>query len=262
MTKIQSLELEALLMLDKVCKEHNLRYYIAYGTCLGAIRHHGFIPWDHDIDVLMHIDDVKRLEQLQSEFGDRYEIYSYRTNSECKSISVKLLDKDYPCYEHVKGRRSVKTFISMDIYPFYNVPDNWLKFKFNILRSHIYKMVVGGIPQNHGTVSKLVSRLILLFYPEKSRQKNIERFEGQLNYKGKSHRIADYYGLDISAFNAIAYEQVWFSKPQEIAFEDYSFSAPTDIDKYLTMRYGDYMSPPSDATKESEIKIELIDEGN
>ena len=45
--------LEVLLAVDKVCKEHNLRYYIMAGTMLGAIRHKGFIPWDDDLDIGM-----------------------------------------------------------------------------------------------------------------------------------------------------------------------------------------------------------------
>ena len=43
--------LKNLLAIDKVCKEHNLRYYIMAGTMLGAVRHKGFIPWDDDLDI-------------------------------------------------------------------------------------------------------------------------------------------------------------------------------------------------------------------
>ena len=46
--------LKNLLAIDKVCKEHNLRYYIMAGTMLGAVRHKGFIPWDDDLDIGMH----------------------------------------------------------------------------------------------------------------------------------------------------------------------------------------------------------------
>lgn len=45
--------LKNLLAIDKVCKEHNLRYYIMAGTMLGAVRHKGFIPWDVMIWILV-----------------------------------------------------------------------------------------------------------------------------------------------------------------------------------------------------------------
>lgn len=45
--------LKILLAIDKVCKEHHLRYYIMAGTMLGAVRHKGFIPWDDDLDIGM-----------------------------------------------------------------------------------------------------------------------------------------------------------------------------------------------------------------
>ena len=67
---IKKIYLELLDKLDYVCNKHNLRYYIAYGTCLGAIRHQGFIPWDHDADVLMPIEDAKELIKHQNEFGE------------------------------------------------------------------------------------------------------------------------------------------------------------------------------------------------
>ena len=45
--------LEILLYIDKVCKEHGIRYWLSSGTLLGAVRHGGFIPWDDDLDVEM-----------------------------------------------------------------------------------------------------------------------------------------------------------------------------------------------------------------
>ena len=47
----------------RVCDENNLRYYAIGGTCLGAIRHKGFIPWDDDIDVAMPWEDYQRLRR-------------------------------------------------------------------------------------------------------------------------------------------------------------------------------------------------------
>ena len=47
--ELKSVILNTLLRFDEFCKEHDIKYTIAYGTALGAIRHKGFIPWDDDI---------------------------------------------------------------------------------------------------------------------------------------------------------------------------------------------------------------------
>ena len=61
MNELQNRQLEILKEFIKVCKENNLQYYLVGGTCLGAVRHKGFIPWDDDIDVAMPREDFTNL---------------------------------------------------------------------------------------------------------------------------------------------------------------------------------------------------------
>ena len=56
--------LELLVLFDKICKKHGIRYYLAYGTLIGAARHRGFIPWDDDMDVLVPRPDYQRLMEI------------------------------------------------------------------------------------------------------------------------------------------------------------------------------------------------------
>lgn len=248
-----------LVELDDICRRHGLTYYLAYGTCLGAVRHKGFIPWDHDVDVLMPFYDSVELEKYQSEFSEQYFISSRRTDPNNKTVKS-LIENRSITARLVKNGKVIKedVRIGLDIYPFYNCPKSRVKLLFNIWRSHIQKMLVGGVPENHGTIAKLLAKFFLLIYSGERRMKKIQKLEKQLCYNGPSSEIADYYGLDIGICSAITYNRDWFGTPVEIEFEDRLFYAPCNAHEYLSKRYGDYKTPVSKAVQENETKLEII----
>ena len=61
--------LDMMYKFDAVCRKHNLTYYLMYGSLLGAVRHHGFVPWDDDIDVAMPRKDYEKFIRLKEEFS-------------------------------------------------------------------------------------------------------------------------------------------------------------------------------------------------
>ena len=262
MNEIQSVQFNMLTELDEVCRRHGLTYYLAYGTCLGAVRHKGFIPWDHDVDVLMPFQDSVELEKYQDEFSDNLFISSRRTDPENKTVKTLIVNKAVKCRVIQNGtvlRENVR--VCMDIYPFYNCPRSSVGLLFNIWRSHIQKMLVGGIPMNHGKAARLIAKVILALYSGDRREKKIKKIERQLCYTGPSDEIADYYGLDIKACSAITYKYEWFGKPVDMLFEGRAFYGPADADKYLTRRYGDYMTPISRKAIENEKILEITYRG-
>ena len=73
--EMQKYLLDILLAIDKVCREHNLRYYLVAGTMLGAVRHKGFIPWDDDADIALPRKDYDVLVEHAHEWlPKRYEL--------------------------------------------------------------------------------------------------------------------------------------------------------------------------------------------
>ena len=63
----QNIMLEIMKTFADFCEEHNLRYFLDAGTLLGAVRHHGFIPWDNDADVCMPRPDMNKFLALMKE---------------------------------------------------------------------------------------------------------------------------------------------------------------------------------------------------
>ena len=71
--EIKSIELNILSYVASLCEKHNLRYFLSYGTLIGAIRHKGFNPWDDDIDIAMPRDDYNRLLDIMRCEKGKYE---------------------------------------------------------------------------------------------------------------------------------------------------------------------------------------------
>ena len=81
MNDLQKCQLDLLKAFVAVCEKHNLRYFLVAGSCLGAVRHQGFIPWDDDIDVGMPREDYDKYIELQKEYeGTKYFIQTYKTD--------------------------------------------------------------------------------------------------------------------------------------------------------------------------------------
>ncbi len=83
-SKLRADQLEMLRMLKifaKICKEHNIKWWLSSGTLLGAARHKGFIPWDDDIDIVMLRKDYRRLERiLLKEHSEEFVLHSMCTD--------------------------------------------------------------------------------------------------------------------------------------------------------------------------------------
>lgn len=83
---------------DELCSANDIRYWAAFGTAIGAVRHQGFIPWDDDLDVCMMRDEIDRLKAVVA--GDsRYRVTTaFDPNGLCRQIRFGYSDGRIPCF--------------------------------------------------------------------------------------------------------------------------------------------------------------------
>ena len=83
MKRAWAAEMEVLSEIIRICKKYNITYYADWGTLLGAVRHHGYVPWDDDIDLAFKRKDFfKLIEMLPDELPESYHVSSFYTPGE------------------------------------------------------------------------------------------------------------------------------------------------------------------------------------
>ena len=250
--KMQKKQMELLKELDRVCKILKIKFYLSSGTCLGALRHGGFIPWDDDVDTYMFWEDAQILEKNRHLFAEKYFLQCRGTEPNVRNAIYRLRDSNTSWFTSEEGRDDINHGILMDIYILYPYPDNSLYAHKVILDSFVYRTLLAGKgPQNHGRIPRLMGDLVCKMYSGERAIKKIDKIENEYKYNGGKKYYATYYGRDATLTHSIVYPKEWFDNPVEMKFEDMTVNCPRDIHAYCTLQYGDtYMQlPPEEKRK-------------
>lgn len=243
LTTVQSkkIGLNILVEFNKFCKENGLRYFLVYGTLLGAVRHKGFIPWDDDVDVAMFREDYEKLYQLIKKgvsIRDDFEWYSSRLGNWNEPV-LKLVNTNTECYQ----RGNMRIGIWVDIF----VLDNHDKNVFNTngfwRQVHIAKCTTHFDFSKKG-IGKLLYKVAFCWKSLMAISKDIDArikkipFNGIIsNQQWSCHDIND---ADV------------YNNPIELEFEGYKFPVPGNYTKYLRKVYGEtYMQLPPEKERHS-----------
>jgi len=252
---LQELELMILKDFIKICDDNNLTYYIYGGSLLGAVRHHGFIPWDDDIDVIMFREDFEKFKKCFMLYdNDKYELLSYETHDDFFFLFSKLSLKGTRFEEWWVNQVNFNVGINIDIFVLDHVSDNNLKCFFQtkiprlldkLLTLSVIKLV--GYPFFIQFISNILHRLLVFF---KIKPKKIINFCLKLLVRyGDTKRVCD-----ISALNyPQIYNKIDFQDGIPIQFEDIIVNAPANYHNILEQIYGDYMKLPPENERYNHI---------
>lgn len=238
---VQMTILSIMIEFDRICRKHGIKYVLDGGSMLGAVRHGGFIPWDDDMDVAMLRKDYNKFCKVcKTELGNDFVFETTKTNK-YYSYNFGKLKKQGTIYEETfLGDIPINKGVWLDIFPLDNT--NGLFFKFQWKLSRFWQGVrwtkekvafCECFQPRHTTILKIFSLLpfgLINFFQECSiRFLNLFKTKSvaKLCHPGTKYHSRNYY-----------------TNITEINFEGHYFFLPKEYDKWLTMRYGEYLKLP------------------
>ncbi len=246
MKRIWGVELELLDVLDAICKKYNITYYLEFGSLLGAVRHHGFVPWDNDIDVSMMRSEYKRFVEIaKTELSEPFVIQDGYNGFACFPFA-KLLKSGTTALEIPEAPPTYHQGIFIDVFPLDVVPDG-TEESFAIYQAEVelWNTVVNPIAMcdsiDNGTQFRVGNETVIQLV----QMQPIDRYR-------EFEKLCEDFSEDGSRVNVLPFEirkalgsrdRSWYGEPTFLQFEGVEFPCPAQYQDVLSAEYGDYMTP-------------------
>lgn len=242
--ELRHIQLDMMNYIHKFCIDHNINYSLAFGSMLGAVRHHDFIPWDDDIDIMMPRADYEKFCELFNSSGnDNYRTYDYRKDKKYNYPFMKVCDERTVRIE----KTSVQGLgIYIDIFPIDYYADSYDEALSKVKKIKFWKRIfVSKImePTKKVSFSKNLAIQLVKFLSIFISMKFVLKKFDEISCANSSKR-RNYCGFLVDASNISILKAEWFDSYRDYSFGNYSFRGITDYDSYLKVQYGDYMTPP------------------
>ena len=245
---IQKISYDILLFIRDVCEKNGIKFFLAYGTALGAVRHNGFIPWDDDIDICMMRDEYEKFEEVMRNSRARYRLLSAKIDPHYDLPLPKVVDTNTILIQ--TGRyKPAPIGVFVDVFVLDKVPEDAQ------VRREFFKKVsclqkrwtfFHYLPMGRKKIRRTAHRLFnfigwILRLPH-SISRKIDKLAAAF-HDCPSHLVSsllfNVYGLEKETMR----DDI-FGKGTEFLFESKTFIIPEKYDEYLRIIYCNYMELP------------------
>lgn len=249
---IHQAELETLKAFVKACEQLGLPYIATGGTLLGAIRHHGFIPWDDDLDVAMLRSDYEVfLKKAPEIFASQPYFLQTPFSDENYGLSYSKLLNQHTYIEEKNNVNYARKGVFLDIFPLDCIPDSISQLRKQI--SDVHRLDSRLLLKLHYNVIDTPIRHLMpdLSVEQREAILEIKRKRSEIMQQYNTHKLtndtrlknlASQYSYDKEI---ISYEQ--FDNTELVPFEDMLLKVPSDYHNILINLYGDYLAIPPES---------------
>ena len=263
---LQDKMLDILKYFISVCEQNDLHYWLAGGSCLGALRHGGFIPWDDDLDVYMPRKDYERLWSIMGKkIVDGHYILCRTTESKNYHHRVMQMVDINTTFIHTRSKNEdIEHGVYIDIIPIDACPNNKCRRFAQFVNAVLFSICnIQQKPEyNGGKLTGIMSLgtkvLLSIVRSPKSRFKVWSKAEKRMTkYDWEK---CTHIKCITSQFHELmtAFPKTWFGE-RKVQFEDIMVTVPSDAEAYCKAMYGDYMSLPPEDKRVVRHHTEYID---
>ncbi len=229
--QIQGLIIDIFLEVKRICELLGLRYYLCYGTLLGAVMKHGFISPDSDLDIILPRTDYRVfVDSFNSVCGSRFQLLSPEYNPDYYYSFVKVVDRSTEVSE--PGLPPIKGMgVYIDIFPLDGMPGGTVQYRLHSLRLQLLHnfrytaLLLAAIGSLQNPASRLLVRL------SRTLAVRFDAVSQSFSEKTSPFAVCDVGGRIPSGV---------FKGSVPVIFEGLTLPAPDGHHEYLTKLYGDY----------------------
>ena len=229
------MELTVLDLIDSICSKHNITYFADWGTYLGAIRHKGFVPWDDDLDICMHRNELNKfLAVAKEELPEGYSVMSFHNNDYSWKFIYNIVPNDHMCFtpEYLKSHYSFPYIVAIDIFIIDNISDD------------------DSIEQSRNEqVKRLLNEADKISLSEQSEPDKLNKMRAlydeaekllQLENEHDTKRVVQ--KVPWGVYHNRTYDKSDFINAVRVPFEMTSVPVPLCFNKILSSKYGNFMN--------------------
>lgn len=271
-SRLKMVLLEMLNDIQTVCQKNNLAVMLGGGSCLGAVRHNGYIPWDDDLDLIMPRKDYDIFpDLLKNEFGHKYRCVGpyVSDHAEYAFLKIEKIGTELKTVYELKNEHPA---IAIDVFPIDNVPENRARRLVHGIRMNLLMYIAVCVK----LYTKKDSPVIEILRSDRNGRRFLRKrliigkFFSFFSYS-KWYKKCDSCSKKIKNTSTTCVsiptgrghyfgemqERVVFTPPVKHTFETLGSNIPNNYDKYLSSLYGDYMQIPPPEKREKHFIVDI-----